>query len=35
MTNKMIRMLNTWITGFNPAWYLDICPRFSPLCCPL
>jgi hypothetical protein len=27
--------LNIGITGSNPAWGMDVCPRISVLCCPV
>jgi hypothetical protein len=27
--------LNIGITGSNPAWGMDVCPRVSVLCCPV
>jgi hypothetical protein len=27
--------LNIGVTGSNPAWGMDVCPRVSVLCCPV
>jgi hypothetical protein len=27
--------LNIGITGSNPAWGMDVCPRVPVLCCPV